>query len=261
MIIKATPLLVGAGISLTMDREGELTGIMMRPGETRTVSDRMRSSKSVRDAIRLGFITVSLDFNTDDNPSGDYSDFVDQSELNALAALVSGFSGFSGFSGHIFVGTKFMQLDFHGAADTAIIESIKGTPALVFKPKENSRSIWSITLPDDYQPSTPIIAEIYWSPSTNGGGSVKWVLEYKAVAPGGSVATIPLTSTLIQPSPGVANDLVQTGTSLSIPMVANANDLINLAIKRDGKDPSDTFAGTAQVHLVRVHYTGIRTTA
>lgn len=248
MIIKATTLVTGGGIALTSDTEGELTGVMMRPGETHTVSDRMRNSASIRNALAAGYITITMD-------GADSSDFVAQVELNALAALVSGFSG----AGTI--GTRFLNVDIHGGADTATIEVIKGTPALVFRAKEVNRSAWTVAIPEDYQPATPIVAEIYWSPSTNGAGSVKWILEYKSIAAGGSVSSLPLTSTLIQPSPGVANDLVQTGTALSIPMIANANDLVTLVIKRDGKDPSDTFGGIAQVHLIRVHYTGIRTTA
>ena len=105
MKIKATPLVVGAGIALTSD-EQDLT-IMLRPGETHTITDRMRHAKSIRNAIQLGYITVEMDHAISDTLSQIHSDFVAQVELETLATLVNGISGlvvgisgmFSGFSG------------------------------------------------------------------------------------------------------------------------------------------------------------------
>lgn len=262
MRIFATPLVVGAGIALCSDDNSggnEVIAVMLRPGEVHTVSDRMRSARSIRDAIQQGYITVSMDGRTDDTigPGSDHSDFVAQVELNALAAFVSGLSGFSGSTGvH---GTKFLFLDIHGAADNDIIQKIDGTPYLVFGRGIDDRSAWTISIPDDYVSGTALTIEVYWSPSNSSAGNVRWVLEYKSVAPGSSVATPLLTSTFVQPSPGTAASLTTTGTALSIPGgVVTANALLTLSVKRNGKDPSDTFAGQAWVHLVKINYTGIK---
>lgn len=259
MKIIATSLVVGAGIALTSD-EQDIT-VMLRPGEIHTVSDRMRHAKSVRDAIRQGYITVQMDATISDDITQTHSDFVAQVELNALAAFISGVSGmFSSFSGggSGVQKTKYMLLDFHGAADTAEIREINGTPYLVFRDKHPDNSIWTITIPDDYVSGTPLYPEIYWSPSKIPAGNVKWVLEYKSIASGASVATVTSTSSFVQASPGIAQVLTTTGTSLSVPGGSfSANDLISLEIKRDGADAADTFAGQAWVHLVRVRYTGV----
>jgi len=105
MRIIATPLVVGAGLALTSDDQ-ELT-IMLRPGDVKTISDRMRHAKSIRHAIALGLITVQMDGDVSDNYQADHSDFVAQVELNAIWAVISGASGFgqSGFSGFSGIGT------------------------------------------------------------------------------------------------------------------------------------------------------------
>lgn len=262
MKIIATPLVVGAGIAITSDDQS--ITVMLRPGEIHTVSDIMRSAKSVRDAITRGYITVVIDGSIDDTigPGSAHSDFVAQVELNALAALVSGVSGlFSGFSGSGtgVQGTKYAFLDIHGAADTDPISKVSGTPYLIFNHNKVSRSAWTWTVPEDYVAGTPVIVEIYWSPSISGAGNVRWVLEYKSVAPGSSVGGPLLTSTFVQPSPGTGSSLTTTGTSLTVPGgTVTANALLTISISREGKDASDTFAGQAWVHLVRISYTGIR---
>lgn len=264
MKIIATSLVVGAGIAITSDDQS--ITVMLRPGEIHTVSDIMRSSKGVRDAITRGYITVNMDYATDDTigPGSDHSDFVAQVELNALAAFVSGvsglFSSFSGFSGTGGVqGTKYAYLDIHGAADTEEIKKVAGTPYLVFHPRQSNRSAWTWTVPEDYVAGTPVIAEIYWSPSATSAGNVRWILEYKSIAPGASVSSPLLTSTFVQPSPGTMASLTTTGTALTVPGgTVTANALLTLSAKRDGTDASDTFAGQAWMHLVRLSYTGIK---
>lgn len=254
MIIQATSLMPYGGVALVSD--DQLITAMVRPpghpcrGSRHVVSDKMRNSASVREAIALGWITVTMD-------AADSSDFVAQVELNALAAFVSGMSGFSGSSG--IAGTKYIDLDFHGAADTAEIRVIDAVPYLLFKANTDERSIWTATVPEDYQAGTDIIVEIYWSPLNSDTGNVKWVLEYKSVAPGGSLSGIPATATLVQAAVGTAFSLQTTGSSLSIPAVSVTNNaLLSMAVSRKGKDAADTHTGTARVHVVRIRYTGLR---
>jgi hypothetical protein len=92
MKIIATSLVTGAGIALTSDDQS--ITVMMRPGEVHTVSDVMRSAKSVRHAISLGFITVQMDSTTSDNYLLPHSDFVAQVELNASSVHGAGNGNF-----------------------------------------------------------------------------------------------------------------------------------------------------------------------
>lgn len=263
MKIRATSLVIGAGIALTSD--DQLITVMLRPGEVHTVSDQMRHAKSIRHAIQLGYITVDMDGTISDDYTQTHSDFVAQVELAELAALVSGISGTfgSGFSGggssSGVNGTKFMFLDIHGGQDTALIDDVTGTPSLVFRDNKDDRSAWTVTVPDDYVSGTNVIVRVFWSPRTTGAGNIRWLLEYKSVTSGSSVATPLLTSTFVQPSPGTAGSLTDTGTALTIPSGSvTANALLTLSIRREGKDASDTYGGSGHVHLVRVEYTGKR---
>lgn len=153
--------------------------------------------------------------------------------------------------------TKYVFLDIHGAADTALIKKVNGTPFLEFPPKVESRSAWVVTIPADYKTGTNLVVEVYWSGNLpGGGGNARWVLEYKSVASGASLTLPLLTSTFVQPAPATANRLVTTGTALSISGGAlAANALLTLSVRRDGKDPSDTYVGNAQLHLARISYT------
>ena len=258
MKIIATPLVVGAGVALASDDQS--INVMLRPGEVHTVSDVMRSARSIRHAITLGYIQVVMDGGISDDYLGDHSDFVAQVELNAvqddvntLASMVSGFSGSFGVPG-----TKFIFLDIHGGADTAEIRKINGTPYLIFRHDYTDRTSWTVTIPDDYIVGTPLYVEVYWSPSNSTAGNVKWILEYKSVTPGAAVGLPSMTSTLIQPSPGTADLLTTTGTSLVVPAgVILPNALLSVQVQREGKnDPADTYVGQARVHLVRLSYTG-----
>lgn len=258
------------GVALVSD--DQLITAMVRPpgspcgGDRHVVSDKMRNSASVREAITLGWILVSEDFE-------DSSDFVAQVELNALAALVSGISGligsglsgFSGFSGggsgagsSGVAGTRSFGLDFHGAADTAEIKVVDDVPYLDFKANQDNRSIWTATVPEDYQTGTDVYVEVYWSPLNTDTGTVHWRLEHKSVAPGANLSGASSISSLTQAASGTSFALQTTGTSLSIPAASIAvGDLLNIAVNRLGKNAADTHTGTARVHHVRVLYTGL----
>ena len=250
MIIESTPLMPFGGAALTSDNQ--LITAMMRPpnhpcgGQRFVVSDEMRHAMSVRCAIKMGWITVTMD-------SDDSSDWVAQVELNDLAIIVSGISGFSGSVSQ----ERCIFLDIHGAEDTAEIKDINGTPYLVFHDGVENRATWTISVPEDYVASTDMTLDVYWTPSDASIGNVSWTLQYKITASGATVATGLSTSSIIQAAPGATNVLETTGSSLSIPsssIVSGA--LITLGVVRNGAAVSDTYTGKAQVHHSKLCYTG-----
>lgn len=153
--------------------------------------------------------------------------------------------------------TKYVHLDIHGGEDTVEMRDENGTPYMVLPPDVTEQIRWSLTLPSDLQPATPIYVEIFWSRGLAGSGDVQWVLEYKPVPVGSNVSTAPSFVSYTQAVP-VTGFLTSTGNSLVIPGgLLVANDLLTISATRAGDDPLDTFAGNARVHLVRVVYTGL----
>jgi hypothetical protein len=154
-------------------------------------------------------------------------------------------------------GTKYLVVDIHGGADTAVIKDVNNVPALVFEDGCSHRSKWNITIPEDYQSGTPIYVEVYWGFSGGGPANVNWIMEYKAVATGGAMGGPVGSSSFLQPvvAPGM---LYTTGTSLVIPPAGIASEqLLMIAIRRDAKDALDTLSASVYVHLVKVNYTGL----
>jgi hypothetical protein len=240
MKIKATALVTGAGIAL--DSDDQVFKAMVRPigqpGDTHIVSDQMRHARAIRCALQLGYITVEMD-------GTEASDFVAQVEL-------SGFSGAVGVAG-----LKIIDLDFHGAADTAKIKVEDDVPYIEFGPNQTERSIWTVTVPPDWQSGTSMFVEVYWSPRTSSVGDVRWRFEHKVVPTGSSVASA-LSASFLTQAAGSISVLQTTGTSLSIPAASiSIGAMLDLAISRIGGDALDTYSGVARVHLVRVRYTGL----
>ena len=84
MKITATSLVTGGGIALTSD--DQLITVMLRPGDVKYASDEMRHSRSIREALSLGLITVEMDYT-------DSSDFVDFGPISLRSSrLVAGTS-------------------------------------------------------------------------------------------------------------------------------------------------------------------------
>ena len=245
MIIRATSLVQGGGLALTSD--DQLITAMVKPlgfhcgGDVHVVSDKMRHSRSVREALAAGLITVEMD-------ASDASDFVAQVEL-------SGFSGGTGIQGD-----RYMMLDIHGAAQLfGELREIDNLPYLIFVDGQASTVIWTFTLPEDYVSGTDLTFQGYWSPNTSATGDVRWRLEYKSVSPGGTVIGSPSSVSLTQATTGVANEMFSTGSSLVVPAAALASDaVISMAISRVGDDVADSYPGQVWLHFARVVYTGLR---
>jgi hypothetical protein len=232
--IIATPFVVGAGVALASD--DQTINVMLRPGEVHTVSDIMRSAKSIRHAITLGYITVQMDSNASDDYLGDHSDFVAQVELNALASMVSGLA------------IKYIFLDIFGGTVSAENDASSNVPYLSFPAGSNIGVGWTVAVPTNYPVGVPLNVEVFWTSSSNNPGTVQWRLEYKFIVPGGNIVVDPGAATYLQSSPGVAGVVATTGANLVIPS-APIGSLMDITLGRVGPD---TFPDTARVHAVRI---------
>lgn len=238
MILRANPFIGYLDISAPELLGADLTWNFRRTvvsGETFHVPDEYYRFPNIKNAINAGMLTILA---YDSNPDS----LVINAELAGYGVPVAG--------------TKYVLLDFHGAADTEMIKIVNGVPYLIFSHSVEDSSRWTLTLPEDYIVGTNVYVEAYWSPSKTTGGNVQWALGYASDPPGTPIGPMTM-STYVQAAPIVPNVLSTTGNSLVIPPAALAvSNLLTVALFRQGKAPTDTFAGQAWVHLVRIAYTG-----
>jgi hypothetical protein len=211
------------------------------PGEILRVPDEYLRFPNIKNAVATGLLVVLAYDSNDDS-------LVINAEL----------SGFSGGGGGGVQGTKFVFFDIHGGSDTAELKEINGTPCLVFSNNQEDNTAWVVSRPEDYVAGTTAAIEVFWSPNSSAAGDVVWQLNWKSTPAGSSVALSMTSVNLTQASPGSTSVLITTGTSLAIPAAGMvANNLLTVEIRRLGKDSADTYGGRAQVHLVRMRYTGV----
>jgi hypothetical protein len=157
--------------------------------------------------------------------------------------------------------TKYVDLDIGGGIRNALVRlsHLADAPAVEFPKRPNGigRVRYTASVPKDWVNGTDIPIKIFWSPETAEAGDVKWQISYKVFTSGvDSIDAAVTTVSTIQAAPGVANRLVNTGSSLSIPATAmSAGDILIINVERD-YSASDTFNSTARMHLVRLEYTG-----
>lgn len=156
-------------------------------------------------------------------------------------------------------GEKYLWVDLAGGIRTsATTGTVAGTnsPVIQFDGANNSVSRWSFSVPDDWQTATDMLVDVFWSPSDATAGNVTYGLNYASFASGttiavGSFAT--LTNTVA--APGVT---LQLGSSSFTLANANlgANRMVDITLNRDPTVGTDTYAGNANIHMVRIRYTG-----
>jgi len=157
--------------------------------------------------------------------------------------------------------TKFLDFDIAGSINNGLVvmSHVDDTATMAFLKRENSiaRARYTISVPNDYVSGTDIVIKLFWSPRTNNVGDVRWRVSYRTLESGTDNVNSSLSTVVFnQTTSGTANRLTDTGTNLAIPSldVGSANILI-INIERES-NIDDTYSSSANVHLVRMEYTG-----
>lgn len=154
---------------------------------------------------------------------------------------------------------KYLWLDIFGGIRTALSAGNVGgdqSPVLRLDDIDDSEVRWSFPVPDDWEPGSDILVDFFWSAEDAAAGNVHFQYDYAAFAIGETVAGGSFTS--------LTSTEATTGTALEIDTVtftmlaANlaADDMLNIRLRRDPANGSDTYAGDANVHKIRLRYTG-----
>ncbi len=157
-------------------------------------------------------------------------------------------------------GDKYLWVDIAGGVRTSATTGTVATtnsPVIQFDNANTSSSRWSFSVPDDWQAGTNINVDVFWSPSNTNTGNLVMTLAYAGILAGNTVGTSPgdfatLTNTVA--APGVMLQLSSTTFALSSAKLA-ANQMVDINLTRP-TGGSDTFTGNANIHMVRIRYTG-----
>ena len=156
-------------------------------------------------------------------------------------------------------GEKYLWVDIAGgirtSATTGTVASTN-SPVIQFDGTNNSVSRWSFSVPDDWQAGTNMTIDVYWSPSDGTAGNVAFGLNYASFADGATIAGGSFTSlSNTVAAPGVT---LQLGTSSFTLNSANlgASRMVDITLNRDPANVSDTYGGNANIHMIRIRYTG-----
>lgn len=106
----------------------------------------------------------------------------------------------------------------------------------------------------DYKEGTDLYPHVHWMPTTNGAGTVKWVLDY-GVAKTGSVLSVDGTIPVTQAASGVAyqEQVIEFGTAITGTNL-KVGDQIVWTLSRPSSAPEDDYAGSAALISFGVHY-------
>lgn len=131
------------------------------------------------------------------------------------------------------------------------------TPALDYKHNSFSKAVWTLPVPADWDHASNININLYWSPADSAAGNIVWKLESKSLALGGVVSGATTALSYTQSVSGTTDALQTTNGSLNIPFasVGSTDQMLTIAVERDGKNALDTYSGVAQVHMIQYSYT------
>ena len=153
---------------------------------------------------------------------------------------------------------KTVGLDINGAVLNGVVKvsTDAGTPALDYGNNRTSRASWSIPVPSDWDGSSDIEIRVVWSASGAQSGNVEWRLEYKSLALSDLASAAASTDDYLQAASGTADEIQSTSGNLVIPgsAISETDEIIVINVVRRGQAGTDTFGGSAQVHLVKYSY-------
>jgi hypothetical protein len=156
-------------------------------------------------------------------------------------------------------GDKYLWVDIAGgirtSATTGTVASTN-SPVIQFDGVNASNSRWSFPVPDDWQAGTNINVDVFWSPSDATAGNLVFSLIYAGFSSGTTVAAgsfATLSNTVA--APGVMLQLNSTTFAMNGASLA-ANQMVDINLLRDPTVGADTYAGNANIQMVRIRYTG-----
>jgi hypothetical protein len=156
-------------------------------------------------------------------------------------------------------GDKYLWLDIAGGIRTSATIGTVATansPVIQFDGTNISNSRWSFSVPDDWQTASNISVDVFWSPSDATAGNVVMSMATAGFSSGTTVAAGSFaTASNTIAAPGVSLQLNSTTLAISGAALA-ANQMVNLNLYRDPTVVADTYAGNANIHMVRIRYTG-----
>lgn len=183
-----------------------------------------------------------------------------QEALESLDAYVASISNVDGGATGQDI-TKYLDFDISGAILNGLVRSshVNDTATLAFVNRNAgvAKARYTISVPNDYVSGTDITIKLFWSPSDASSGDVRWRVSYRTLESGtDNVDTALTTVSFNQAAPGITNRLTDTGSNLIVSSgdIGGANILI-INVEREHA-AGDTYESTANIHLVRMEYTG-----
>ncbi len=154
---------------------------------------------------------------------------------------------------------RFWWLDIFGGIRTSLgAGAVAGgqSPVLRLDNVNDSEVRWSFPVPHDWQSGTDILIDFFWSSEDGTAGNVHFQFDYAAFALGEALAGGSFTNlTSTEAAPGTTLELSSVTFTMASANLA-ADDMVNFRMRRDPLNGSDTYGADANIHKIRVRYTG-----
>jgi len=127
---------------------------------------------------------------------------------------------------------------------------------LLFANNVTHEVYYNLHVPADWQAGTDFKLAIYWTPTTNGAGTVCWEFDWEPVHYGEAIGDIGLTHVDIHDSLSSYSDNVIHETpygTISGAAIA-VDDTIGIKLYRDHDDASDNYAANAAFIHMEIEY-------
>ncbi len=154
---------------------------------------------------------------------------------------------------------RFWWLDIFGGVRTSLATGSVGggqSPVLRLDVIDDSEVRWSFPVPHDWESGTDILVDVFWTSADGSAGNVFFQFDYAAFAVGEALSPGSFTNlTSAEAAPGTSLEVSTVSFTMASANLS-ADDMINFRLRRDPGDVSDTYGDDANVHKIRIRYTG-----
>lgn len=156
---------------------------------------------------------------------------------------------------------KYLWLDiFGGVRGSAPAGTVAGgqSPVIRMETDDTSRIRWSFPVPDDWDPTSDIEADVYWSASDDAiSGNVRYEFNYFGYASGETIDSADFLDLFSTEAVLIGEELDLKQVNFTMPAATFAtDDMVNIRINRIGNDAADTYGNDINIHMVRIRYMG-----